>query len=105
MKTKRGVYLNIDESPIKRTIYCGIFDIDLYFTSEFYKKNFDDRLCEFIDNTNNSLYGRFKVAIDTTILSALRLYSNIEKRGFKVRYGGEVYKCLDDIMLTIKPSY
>ena len=80
-KTRRGVYINIDESDYKVEIKGFCF----YFSSLFYRK-------KFLDSLNEINYSNFKLRlsyitkynINCDILFLFYLYNKIEKRGFKV---------------------
>ena len=52
------------------------------------------------ENINNSLSKRFGVKIINNKIADLRLYQNIEKRGFLLYKGQVKIECLKDITLN-----
>lgn len=80
MKTKRGIYLDLSESDY-------IYELDgiaYYFSSEFNKNRFKDRVLDYVNNEMLKLKNRFKVNCNFDLYFQLAFYKKIEKRGFKV---------------------
>ena len=105
MKTRRGVYLNIEDSD-----YCCHHEgITFYFSSPYYLERFTDLIEHEIPDFNkraNRIYKeKFELAMDK--LGSIRLYQLIEKRGFRIKYKGREIHCLDhltfELELKIKP--
>lgn len=80
MKTKRGVYHNIEESDID--LYLDGFI--LYFSSNTLKGRFIAKYDEYYKRKTEYLSKVYP--IDYTPIIILSLYKNIEKRGFRVYY-------------------
>lgn len=55
-----------------------------YFSSEFNKNRFEERINDFIINETNKLKAKFHVNIKLEMYLAFVLYKRIEKRGFRV---------------------
>lgn len=82
MKTRRGIYYDLEESP-----YITKFrDFRFYFSSEFYRNKFETNLRDYIKEETLKLKKRYKVKIDFTDILAFNLYKRIEKRGCYVIY-------------------
>lgn len=80
MKTRRGVYLNIEESDI----YLQVGNYILYFSSNFLKGKFVglyDRYYEEVNKKFSKIY-----ELDYTPIIIISLYKKVEKRGFRVYY-------------------
>lgn len=85
MKTVRGIYLNLEESD-----YSYEFgDYKFYFSSEVYKKKFEEQLIVYIGIEEARFYAKYGIIIDLDEPMAFNLYNKIEKRGFKVEYKGK----------------
>ena len=77
MKTRRGIYYNLEESP-----YITKFrDYKFYFSSEFYRNKFETILLDYIKEETEKLRKRYNVNIDFIDILAFSLYKKIEKRG------------------------
>ena len=69
------------------------------FSSDLYRRKFLCKLKEHRNNINTSISKRFSFYVDVDILSDLKLYTSIEKRGFLIESKGKVYTCRDNIKL------
>lgn len=98
MITRNGVYNNINES----TYSVCVNGIVYYFSSQLYKRKFIERYRKEREILNSKLSKKYKIQIDVNILSDFILYSNIEKRGFKLEINGRVYRCLDNLNLRLE---
>lgn len=87
MKTSRGIYLNLKESPFVYEKY----GIKFYFSSEFYRKKFRDCARQFVDEENMKLEVRFKNPINAQLYLLLVFYRKVEKRGYRVIYNNIEY--------------
>jgi hypothetical protein len=78
--TKDGIEYNLDITPweVKKK-YNGCI-LTYKFSSEFYKNKFIV-LSKFTENKEMKKLG---ISIDNTMLSDIKLYSAIEKRGFQI---------------------
>lgn len=95
-KTRGGVYHNLEYS----TYFYIIDDITFYFSSEYNRNRFVRDYKKERLKIDKSLSNRFDVDINTSILADLRLYRDVEKRGFHVLKGGEVL-CEENLELDI----
>lgn len=80
MKTVNGVYLDINESDY-------IFELDgiaYYFSSEFNKNRFKDKVIDYVNNETMKLKNKYKVNCNFDLFFQLSFYKKIEKRGYKV---------------------
>ena len=84
MKTTRGVYYNLKESDYVATLNINSEEIKLYFSSNFNKVRFLEKVGNIIHEDNLKLSFRYKIDIDATKLILLSYYKVIEKRGFRV---------------------
>lgn len=85
MKTRRGIYLDLEES----TYIYKIEGLTLYFSSAFYMQKFIETYREYSTTIERKVKEKYKVYIDLSLYLAFSLYKKIEKRGFKVLYKGE----------------
>lgn len=82
MKTRRGIYYDLEESP-----YITKFrDYRFYFSSEFYRNKFETNLLDYIKEETTKIKKKYQVNIDFTDILAFNLYRRIEKRGCYVIY-------------------
>jgi hypothetical protein len=98
--TRRGVAYDFNNSPFKMLISYDDDDITFVFSSQLYKDKFAARLEENRESINNSLSNRFGFNIINNKIADLRLYQNIEKRGFLIYKGLVKVQCLNDITLN-----
>lgn len=80
MKTVNGVYLDINESDY-------IYELDgvaYYFSSEFNKNRFKDKVIDYVNNETMKLKNKYKVNCNFDLFFQLSFYKRIEKRGYKV---------------------
>ena len=78
------------------TIYYNIEDSNyfveyenkyrFYFSSQYYKDKFTNRLEDFIDTENYKLKARFNLELDFKEMLLFHLYQRIEKRGFRIEH-------------------
>ena len=98
MKTRNGIYYNLEESEYKITIS----GITYYFSSRLYLTKFIERFPNERDILNYKQSRRFKTALDLSLLADLKTYAAIEKRGFLVEIKGVQYVCLKHINLQLE---
>ena len=79
--TKAGVYLNLNESTYKYKIFNLVF----YFSSKFYLEKFKSSVQKYVEIENRKLANKLKLVINFNKLFSISLYSQIEKRGFKIK--------------------
>lgn len=82
MKTRRGIFTNLDESDF----IFSINGLRFYFSSEYYLKKFMNNFRNYIELESQKIHDKFNINIDFKLFLAVALYKKIEKRGFKVEY-------------------
>ena len=97
--TRDGIAYNLEESPYTYTMEYGYERLMFHFSSELYLSKFCERYIKNREEVNNSLTKRFKIEITNNMLADLRLYANIEKRGFYIASINGSVTCLSDIRL------
>ena len=98
--TRSKVAYNLEESPHRLEVpYKGV-TLVYVFSSNLYKQKFYERFIDNREEISNSLSRRFGFQIQADIVSDLRLYSIIEKRGFLVIKDGERIVCQENIILS-----
>ena len=74
------VYLNINESDIN----FDYGNFKFYFSSEFNKRRFVERVLNYIDSENLKLQIKYDTNLNFEKMLLFSFYKKIEKRGFKV---------------------
>lgn len=109
--SRRKIAYDLKTSPYYTELYyvnLGKFKITevnegtkicFVFSSERYLKKFTDELQENRLKISESLSNRFKYSIKCNLLADLKLYIDIEKRGFLLLVNGEKVDCLENITL------
>lgn len=98
MKMSRGgVVYNLADSPY---IYQGSTGLNLYFSSMYHLKKFEEQQAQNRKECMESLYRRFKVYVLASELYDLTLYRKIETRGFYVTCKGEEFEWPQEIILS-----
>ena len=97
--TRSNVAHDLNISPHQLKLHYGDSDITFVFSSELYKTKFMDKITENRRNINISLTNRFGFQICNDLLSDLKLYTTIEKRGFLIYKGLVKVECLNHITL------
>ena len=82
MKSKRGIYYNLESSEYEYKIDNFTFVFSSLFYLNLFKNNLDEELIYEQDKLNNKL--KFHINFKDLIL--LKRYISIEKRGFLVYY-------------------
>ena len=82
MKTKRGIYNDLDES---KYIY-SLGSLTFYFSSKFYMEKFKNEYKEYVKSEKIKIQLKYKCTLNGDEMILLNLYKSIEKRGFKVYY-------------------
>lgn len=80
MKTKTGIYLNLNESEY----FVNLAELTFYFSSELYRNKFKKLVPEFIKNENIKMNIKYDININLDLYFAISLYKKIEKRGFRI---------------------
>ena len=97
--TRSNVAHDLNISPHKVKLDYRYEDITYVFSSELYKTKFLEKLAENRRSINISLSNRFGFHICNDLLSDLKLYTTIEKRGFLLYKGQVKVECLNNIIL------
>jgi YHS domain-containing protein len=96
MVTRRGIYLDLSQSPYKITTNGLTF----YFSSDLHMLKFEDRLHESRQEIELKLTSRFRVAVKFPALADLTLYMKIETRGFLVINDKGIKLCRENLILN-----
>ena len=100
MLTRNGIAYNLTLSPYKYDItYPNGEEITFKFSSLLYKDKFKSKLESNRSHIKESLSKRFGIDLSNDILSDIKLYSKIEKRGFLIANKEDIYTCLNTIKL------
>lgn len=99
MPTKYGVYYDLKESEYEALVGGLLF----IFSSKAHKEKFCRDVYKRQEWLCDSLSRRFGVPIHASVLAAVQLYQQIEKRGFLIKniYGGE-YTSPSQMQFNIK---
>lgn len=75
-----------------------------YFSSMFYRQKFMNDYHEEMKRFNESTEKRYrnKFIIDMSILSLIRLYVLVEKRGFYIKLKGEIITCPEELIFVLQ---
>lgn len=77
--------------------------MEFYFSSKFNLHRFKERYVKEILDFNvsaNNIYKKI-YSLDFTKLALVRLYRDIEKRGFLIKYKGVEFTCLDNVQFVL----
>ena len=97
--TRSLIAYNLDESPHRMEVPYDQQTLTYVFSSELYKQKFYERFINNREEVGESLTRRFGFQINNDLLCDLRLYTNIEKRGFLILKGEDKFVCREDITL------
>lgn len=97
--TRSKIAYDLTISPHHVVVCYDSFKLKFVFSSGLYKRNFKDKLQSNREKINNSITNRFGFSIKNDILSDLKLYTTIEKRGFLIYKDKEKIECLNSIIL------
>lgn len=92
--TRNGVEMNLSISPF---IFETVNGYRFHFSSKYYLEKF---ISGYIENRNvmaEKLSKLFGFRVSATILSDITFYSKIEKRGFYIVQGVNVFKSIDTV--------
>lgn len=98
--TRGGVCYELKNTPFKETFIYGDNKITFHFSSQYNLDSFLKRLKKNREKINESLSNRFNIYIEFNVLSDIKLYESIEKRGFLITDSNESYLCLNTIKLS-----
>ena len=101
--SRRNIAYDLNISPYESIVLypenTQTVKIIYVFSSELYKRNFEEKLKEHREKINQSLSNRFGYDIRCDKLADLKLYTTIEKRGFLILQDGNKFECLNSIVL------
>ena len=97
--TRSNIAYNLSISPHRVKELYGESTLEYVFSSALYRKKFLERKEKNRVEIENSLTKRFGVQVNYPILSDIRLYTTIEKRGFLLVQDGVEVLCPDKIIL------
>jgi hypothetical protein len=106
MRTRDGIYHNILESDYP----FSVGEITFYFSSHLYRQKFMNRYRAEIERFNESAMNVYKRQFNMVFieLAVIRLYTQIEKRGFYIILRGEKVTCLENLtfhlVTNVEPS-
>lgn len=83
MKTKNGIYNDLNESTYK----MELLGVTFYFSSEFYLNKFKNNVMQFINQEKEKLFTRYSVNLfmdGINLFFAISYYRKIEKRGIRI---------------------
>lgn len=98
MKTRRGVYWNLNESEI----FAQVDGIIFYFSSRFNKERFERGYKNYITLESLKLFNKYSVPFNLDLFLLISFYHNIEKRGFRIIINEKEFHYKD---LVITASY
>lgn len=97
--TKSGIAYDLNLSPYTFKVSYGENYIVYTFSSELYRDKFREKIQDNRSKINSSLSKRFGYEITNNVLSDVKLYSTVEKRGFLLETEEERFECLSTILL------
>lgn len=100
MLSRRGICYNLLESPYRLDVPYDNGNIITYvFSARRYKDKFYNEFLDHREMIAESLSKRFGINIKNDVLSDVRLYKKIEKRGFLLERNEDKWLCQEDIIL------
>lgn len=99
MLTRAKIAYNLHKTPYKLELEYEGQKVTFHFSSELYRIKFNSRCGEHRRMICDSLSKRFGFTVKSDLIADLRLYSNIEKRGYLISIDGEYIECQNDIIL------
>lgn len=98
--TKAGVCYDLTNSPFSHTIEYDGQTVKYFFSSDNNVRRFKEKLEDNRSNINSSLSNRFKFVVEADLIADIRLYLNVESRGFYIFVDGKVLEWHEDIRLN-----
>lgn len=99
--TRNNIAHNLEISPHFHDVGYSSYNIRYMFSSAMYREKFIARLENHREQIGESLSNRFGFKIEVDVLSDMKLYTTIEKRGFLV-YRDEVeVKCPEEVKIAV----
>lgn len=97
--TRSNIAYDLSISPHRLTVHYGEHSLMYVFSSDLYLRKFLEKQTAHREQLCVSLSKRFGVEVRMSLLSDIKLYTTIEKRGFLLVKNGVEAKCLDEITL------
>lgn len=97
--TRSNVAYNLHISPHRKIIEYGDCAIEYVFSSNLYKTKFEEKRESNRVEVSESLRKRFGFTINSEIIADLRLYKNIEKRGYLIYCDRKEVICQEKVIL------
>ena len=95
--TARGICKKLEMSPYK----LETMEICLSFSSNTNVKRYHDKVTKYIEEMERKIKRTTGIEVNCKTFAMLKLYKEIEKRGFYVKVCGFVYDNFDDIPFEI----
>lgn len=97
--TRSNIAYDLSISPHRLTVHYGEHSLLYVFSSDLYRRKFLEKQTAHREQLCVSLTKRFGVEVRAPLLSDVKLYTTIEKRGFLLVKDGVDITCLDQITL------
>ncbi len=96
--TRNAIAYNLHVSPhVEDITYKNGNELTFVFSSDLYRRKFLERREEMKKEVEEIIYRRFKVRAELEELSDVRLYTQIEKRGFLIYQDNKEVTCLNNL--------
>ena len=95
--TARGICKKLEMSPYK----IKTRELELFFSSNTNVKRYNIKIEKYVEEIERKIKRTTGISVGCKIFAMLKLYKEIEKRGFYVKVCGFVYDNFDDIPFEI----
>lgn len=95
--SRNGIAYNFHSSPYQLKVTYDSFDLIFRFSSANNVQKFLNKMYENRDKVNLSLSKRFKINLVLNVIADIKLYSNVETRGFLIIGKDETFECLEEV--------
>jgi hypothetical protein len=95
--TARGICKKLEMSPYK----IKKENVELFFSSNTSVKRYNIKIKKYVEEIERKIERTTGISISCEIFAMLKLYKEIEKRGFYVKVYGFVYDNFNDIPFEI----
>lgn len=100
MLSRNGVAYNLELSPYEIILEYDHEKLKYKFSTKLNLEKFTNKLQQNRNKINESLSNRFNIQINNDQLCDIKLYSQIEKRGFYIECKERKFTCLSSIKLN-----
>lgn len=78
--------------------------IELWFSSSANRNRFYENYLTEIENTNRRIMNVYKnmFSLNLTLFAIIRYYTQVERRGFYIKFNGDEYTCLNEITFQLE---